>query len=320
MFELVFLGTSASAPSVDRGLSSALLMHEDKRFMIDCGEGTQRQLLISGLGFRRLDTILLTHGHLDHILGLGGLLSTMGRWEMIKHVSIYGGRWPLQRVKGLLDVVFGPGEYPLDVDLIEVEPGVLMQDERLTVSVFPVVHRGEGCYGFLFEEPARRPFLPEKAEALGVPPGPERRRLVSGEAVMLPSGRVVHPDEVLGPPRPGIRVAFVGDAAETEPLVPVCEGVDVLVIEATYLESEADLARAFGHLTAAQAARLARDAGVKHLILTHISRRYTAAQIEEEAKAIFPHVIVANDFDRFEIRRDGIRKENIRQRGERNEE
>ncbi len=311
MFELVFLGTSASAPSKDRGLSSALLLHQEKRFMIDCGEGTQRQLLISGLGFRRLHTILLTHGHLDHILGLGGLLSTMGRWEMIDHVRIYGGEWPLQRVKGLLDVVFGPGQYPLRVELVPITAGVLFEDKALKVSVFPVVHRGEGCFGYLFEEPGRRPFLPEKAEALGVPPGPERRRLVQGESVVLPSGRVVHPDDVLGEYRPGVRLAFVGDAAEIEPLVPYCEGVDALVIEATYLQEEADLARAFGHLTAADAARLAREAGVKHLILTHISRRYTGEQVAAEAAAIFPNVVVARDFDRFEIRRDRLVRTNV---------
>lgn len=306
MLELIFLGTSASAPSAERGLSSALVFHRDKRFMIDCGEGTQRQILISGLGFRRLHTILLTHGHLDHILGLGGLLSTMGRWEMIDHVRIYGGRWPLQRVRGLMDVVFGPGELPLKVDLVEIGPGPLFEYEHLRVSVFPVIHRGEGCFGFLFEEPGRRHFLVEKAEALGVPPGPERRRLVQGESIVLPSGRVVHPDDVLGEYVPGVRMAFVGDAAETASLVPYCQGVDALVIEATYLQEEADLARAFGHLTAAQAAQLAREAGVKHLILTHISRRYTAQQVEAEARAIFPNTFVANDFDRFEIRREGI--------------
>ncbi|NPA91604.1 MAG: ribonuclease Z [Chloroflexi bacterium] len=311
MFELVFLGTSASAPSAERGLSSAILMHRDKRFMIDCGEGTQRQLLISGLGFRRLHTILLTHGHLDHILGLGGLLSTMGRWEMIDHVRIYGAAWPLQRVQGLLDVVFGPGQYPLKVELEAIEPGVLMQDEYLTVSVFPVVHRGAGCLGYLFEEPPRRPFLPEKAEALGVPPGPERRRLVQGETITLPSGQVVTPDDVLGEPKPGVRVAFVGDAAETESLMPYCQGVDALVIEATYLDQDAELAHAFGHLTAGEAARFARAAGVKHLILTHISRRYTGEQVEAEAKAIFPHTFVANDFDLFEIRRDAIVRRNL---------
>jgi len=303
MFEIVFLGTSASAPSVRRGLSSAIIMHRDRRFMIDCGEGTQRQLLISGLGFRRLNTILLTHGHLDHILGLGGLLSTMGRWEMISHVQIHGGEWPLRRVRSLLDVVFGTGQCPLQIDLMPLEPGILFDEETFQVTAFPVIHRGDGCFGFLFQERGRRPFLPEKAGALGVPPGPERRRLVQGESITLPSGRVVHPDDVLGDYQPGTRLVFAGDVARTEGLHPFCEGADALVIEATYLESEAELAQTFGHLTAAQAAELARDAQVRQLILTHISRRYTARQVEEEARAIFPNTVVANDFDHFQIRR-----------------
>jgi len=214
-------------------------------------------------------------------------------------------------VKGLLDVVFGPGQYPLHVHLESVGPGTLMEDEHLTVSVFPVVHRGPGCLGYLFEEPPRRPFLAEKAEALGVPHGPERRRLVQGESITLPSGRVVTPDEVLGDARPGLKLAFVGDAAETDSLIPYCQGVDVLVIEATYASSDADLAKAFGHLTSVQAARLARDAEVKHLILTHISRRYSGGQIEAEARAVFPNTVVANDFDRFEIRREGVRRTNL---------
>ncbi|HEY63904.1 MAG TPA: MBL fold metallo-hydrolase, partial [Caldilineae bacterium] len=124
MFELIFLGTSASAPSVRRGLSSAVVLYRQYRFMIDCGEGTQRQLLRSGLGFRRLDRILLTHGHLDHILGLGGLASTFGRWEMIQEMDLYGGKWALQRVKGLMEVVFGPGEMPIHITYHEIEPGI----------------------------------------------------------------------------------------------------------------------------------------------------------------------------------------------------
>src|SRR5512137_1618131 len=110
MIEFVFLGTSASAPSVERGLSAAMIMHEDQRFLVDCGEGTQRQILRSGVGFKRLDKVLLTHGHLDHILGLGGLASTFGRWEAIEGMEIYGGAWALQRVRDLMRVVFGAGE------------------------------------------------------------------------------------------------------------------------------------------------------------------------------------------------------------------
>src|SRR6188768_1377322 len=134
MFELAFLGTSASAPSVQRGLSSALVMANEFRFMIDCGEGTQRQILRSGLGFRRLDRILLTHGHLDHILGLGGLASTLGRWEALEELNIYGGVSTLARVHGLMEVVFGPGQVPnVGIALNLMAPGLIFDEKHFTL-------------------------------------------------------------------------------------------------------------------------------------------------------------------------------------------
>jgi ribonuclease Z len=302
MFELTFLGTSASAPTIERGLSSAVVMHREYRFMIDCGEGTQRQLLKSGLGFKRMDRILLTHGHLDHILGLGGLISTFGRWEMIPDIDIYAGRWALRRVADLLAVVYGTVDnLPVKVHLHELEAGVLMEDEHFQLRAFPVTHRGQGCYGFAFVERDRRPFLAERAEALGVPAGPIRRELVQGRPVTLPDGRLITPDDVLGPVQPGAKLVYVGDVGRTDNLHDEVAGATALVIESTYLQEEAEMARKFGHLTAARAAQLARDAGVGALILNHLSRRYTVRQVLDEARQYFEHVHVARDFDRFRI-------------------
>jgi ribonuclease Z len=309
MIEIVFLGTSASAPSIHRGLSAQIVLYKNYRFLVDCGEGTQRQILRSGLGFKRLNRILLTHGHLDHILGLGGLISTFTRWEAMDHIEVYGGSWALERVYDLIHgVVFRGAKPPIKVDLIEIRPGTVLEDDTFEVTAFPVTHRGPSL-GYLFREKARRPFLEEQAEALGVPKGPERRELVAGESVTLPNGRVVHPDDVLGPSRKGACLALVGDVGRVRGLEATVRGVDMLVIEATYLRRDADMARRFAHLTAAQAAQLAQDADVRRLVLTHVSRRYREAEILEEAHATFPETVVARDFDHFRVLRSDAEAE-----------
>ena len=305
MFEILFLGTSASAPSAKRGLSAQIVKHDEYRFLIDCGEGTQRQILQSGTGFKNLTRILLTHGHLDHILGLGGLMSTFLRWEAVEELDIFGGRSALDRVHDLLyGVVLRGNPPPMPLRMNEIKPGMFFETDDFTLSAFYVTHRGPDCLGYVFEGKARRPFLPAKADELGVPFGPERRDLVAGKEITLPDGRRIKPDDVLGPVQKGVKLVVVGDAGRTDDLVEVCRDADALVIESTYLEEETEMARQFSHLTARQAAELAVKAGVKKLILTHISRRYREKDVLKEAQAIFPNTAVARDFDSFQIKRE----------------
>jgi len=234
MFVITFLGTSASAPSVRRGLPAHLVQYGPYRFLVDCGEGTQRQILRSGLGFRRLQWVFITHGHLDHILGLGGLVSTFMRWESVPFLEIYAGAWALERIDDLIfKVVLRDARLPMPIRLKEVRPGLIFDGGDFWVHAYPVWHKGTEAFAYVFEEKPRRPFLVEKAEALGVPPGPWRRELVAGKSVTLPDGRVVHPDEVLGPPRRGLKYVHIGDIGRVDDeVIAWAQGADLLIVEA----------------------------------------------------------------------------------------
>jgi ribonuclease Z len=304
MFEIVFLGTSASAPSVYRSLPAQAVLAGEHRFLIDCGEGTQRQILRSGIGFKRMNRILLTHAHLDHILGLGGLMSTFAHWESINEIEIWGGKATLDRVQALLyGVVLDYERLPIKIHMIDLAVGRIIDAKDFTVDAFPVTHRGRDNFGFIFQQKTHYPFLIEKAEALGVPAGPERGNLVRGESITLADGRVITPDMVLGEAVPGVKLVHIGDVGRLDNIRDSVAGADTLVIEATFLNEDADAAQAFGHLTARQAATFALECGVHNLILTHVSRRYRERDILEEARAVFPGAYVARDMDHYVMHR-----------------
>jgi ribonuclease Z len=305
MFEIVFLGTSAAAPTIYRGLTSQMVLAGEHRFMIDCGEGTQRQILRSGLGFKRLNKILLTHAHLDHILGVGGLISTLTRWEDLDKIDIWAGESTLRRVKNLLfEVVFLGENPPIPITLTPIKAGLFWQNKKFSITAFPVRHQGSGNFGFCFQERTHHPFLADKAEALGIPAGPMRAQLVAGQTITLHDGRVIRPEDVLGEAQPGVKYVHVGDCGNPDNLYEVAAGADCLVMEATYVDEERDFARQFGHMTAGDSARFARDAGVKALILTHVSRRSREHELRQEAQAIFPETYIARDFDHFVITKE----------------
>lgn len=301
MFKLVFFGTSAAAPSVHRGLPSLAVLAGEHRYLVDCGEGTQRQILRSGIGFRKLNNILLTHAHLDHILGLGGLVSTFATWEDIHDLDIWGGRSTLKRVNKLLfDVVLDYERLPIEIRLNELlEPGEIARHKAFSVRAFPVTHRGSGNFGFTFKEHDHRPFLAEKAEALGIPSGPERGRLVAGESITLADGRTVQPEEVLGETEIGTKLVVIGDVGRTDNILHEVKDANTLVIEATFLGED----KGWGHMTARESAEFAREANVETLILTHVSRRYRERDIIQEARDVFPNTFVARDLDYYVLRR-----------------
>lgn len=301
MIELLFLGTAASVPSRARGLPALLVQCRKTRVLIDCGEGTQRQLLLSGAGFKDLHRILLTHGHPDHLLGLGGLVSTMALWRTVQELEIYAGKQPLSLAKHLLEEIIWPDAAPpLTLRFHELQSGQLTSAGDLKIHSFPVRHRGPDSFGFIIDEHTCWHLDRGKLNALGVPAGAQRKRLVQGEAIVLDDGRRIVPADV-GHEHRGARVVVIGDCESIEDLVPYASAADALVIESTFLARDADKAQARSHLTAVQAAWLAAEAEVGQLLLTHVSARYHPDEIQAEAQAIFPAVQVVDDFSRWQI-------------------
>jgi ribonuclease Z len=294
--DLVFLGTSGSMPTAQRAPAALLVRRGGERLLVDCAEGTQRQLLRSSVGLAELGEIFLTHFHADHVLGLPGMLKTFALRGRELPLVIYGPRG-LADLYGSLKRVIGKLSY--DVKLVEVAPGDVLERGDHRVAAFGVSH-GVSAVGWSLIE-ARRPgrFDVAAADALGVSPT-QRGQLQRGEPVAV-AGRTVTPEQVLGPPREGRKVTITGDTAPTDEIVEAAWGADVLVTEATFLDEERDRARETLHQTAAQAAAVAGRAEVGLLALTHLSNRYFGPEIAQEARETFPETVVPRDFDVVEI-------------------
>jgi ribonuclease Z len=290
--DVLFLGTAGSSPSPRRGLPATLVRRGGDRLLFDCGEGTQRQLMRS-VGLIELEELFITHFHADHVLGLPGMLKTFALRQRERELRVYGPRG-LRRVYSLLEPVIG--RLTFAVDLVELEPNDELDRDGYRIAAFDVDHGGPGLGYALVEDPRPGQFDPETARSLGVAPGPDFGRLQSGEEV---SG--VRPEQVMGETRRGRKVVLTGDTAPCDMTRLVAWEADLLVHEATFMDEDAERAAETRHTTAAQAGRLAADAGVHMLALTHISPRYAGGQVREEAQAAFENVIVPRDFDRVEI-------------------
>jgi ribonuclease Z len=297
--DLVFLGTSGSVPTARRGLSGLLVRRGGERILVDCGEGTQRQLLRSTIGLVELPEVFVTHFHADHYLGLPGMLKTFALRGRELPLTVYGPPG-LVELFGALRRVFGKLTYTLE--LIEVRPGDVLDRGDYRIVVFKVAH-GAVANGYaLVESPRPGRFDVEAAAALGVPEGPLYGRLQHGESVELEDGRRVSPEQILGPPRPGRKIVLAGDTAPSRSVLDIARNADVLVHEATFAAEEHERAAETAHSTALGAAELARAANVRMLVLTHLSNRYFGPEISREAREVFAQTVVPRDFDMIDVR------------------
>jgi ribonuclease Z len=291
---LTFLGTSAACPTVERNTAGLALAREGETIIFDCGEGTQRQMMRWAVGFSFRE-IFFTHFHSDHFLGLIGLVRTMGLMDRTEPLTLYGPKGAQRVLGAALNVGIERNRFP--VEIIEVKPGDVLSREEYEIRVFETDHRIDTVGFALVERLRLGRFNPDKARDLGIPEGPLWGKLHRGQPIELPDGRTVNPADLVGEPRPGRTLVYTGDTRPFPAVVAASRGADLLVHEATFSDSEIERARETGHSTAREAAEVAREAGVRRLVLTHISPRYSVdvSELLQEAQAVFPETTIARD-------------------------
>jgi ribonuclease Z len=300
------LGTSASRPTIERNVSSLAIHREGETLMFDCGEGTQRQMMRYGISFA-LEDIFFTHMHADHLLGVVGLIRTMalqGRTERLRLWGPRGASRVLKRAEGL---GFERSTFPVEITEVEAEQRIARSG--YAIVPFAVDHRGSASLGYaLVEEDRKGRFNPDLARELGIPEGPLWGQIHRGKAVTLEDGRVIEPSVLVGPQRPGRTVVITGDTRPCAATIDAARDADLLVHESTFGDEEAERAIETGHSTAREAAQVALEAGVRRLLLTHFSARYSrdALELEREARSVFPETLIGRDGTELDVAfRDG---------------
>lgn len=301
MLTLTFLGTSAARPTVERNVSSLALMREGETLLFECGEGTQRQMMRYGVGFT-LSEIFFSHFHADHFLGITGLVRTFGLQGREEPLTLYGPTGAKRYLGQAVQI--GVERSPFEIEIREIEPGEVLSRKEYDIEAFPVEH-GHSAIGYALREHERLGrFDPDRARELGVPEGPLWGRLHRGEAVEFDveeGGRAVTrsvgPEDLVGAPRPGRVVVYSGDTRPCNGVVAAAEGADLLIHEATFSHEEQERAKETEHSTAREAGQVALAAGVRRLVLTHLSARFSAAPeaIRDEAREVFQDTVVARD-------------------------
>ncbi|MEP7382682.1 MAG: ribonuclease Z [Gemmatimonadota bacterium] len=292
---LRFLGTSASRPTVERGVASIALVREGDTMLFDCGEGTQRQMMRYGVSFNFGD-VFFSHFHTDHYLGIIGLLRTMALQGRTEPLRCWGPRGALRTMKKC--ETLGADRLSFPVEVRELAPGDIVRRKDFEIQAISAEHRGASALGWALVEDIRRGrFNPDRARELGIPEGPLWGTIHKGEPVTLPDGRLVRPEELVGVSRPGRRIVLTGDTRPCDATKVAARDADLLVHESTFGDEEAERAVETGHSTAREAATLAKEAGALRLVLTHLSARYTrdVSDLEREARSVFPDARIARD-------------------------
>lgn len=298
---IIFLGTAAGIPTLKRSLPAILVQREGERLMFDCGESAQRQMLQARGSLNRKMKIFITHMHGDHVLGLPGLMQTMALLNREKKLDVYGPPRINDFLQAIRETVPFGLTFPVEIHEIE-EAGVVCDEEEYRVEAIRSKHPIQSFAYAYVEKPRPGKFHPEKAEALGVPEGPLWGKLQGGQNVKLRNGCVVKPEDVMDPPRQGRKIVYTGDTRPFKLLVKFAFGADLLIHDSTLDEELAERAKEYGHSTPNQAARTAKKAEVKKLILTHISQRYEDTRmVLKQAKKIFKNTVVAQDFMKLDI-------------------
>jgi ribonuclease Z len=296
-----FLGTVASRPTIERGVAGLAVVREGETFLLDCGEGTQRQMMRYGISFA-LNDIFISHWHHDHFLGLFGLVRTLSLQGRTDPLRVWG---PKGSVKMLRQIdLAGHERLPFPFTVEEMNPGDATKRKDFRIEAYAVQHRGAAALGFaLIEEDRRGRFNVELARELGIPEGPLWGRVHKGETITLDDGRAIESSTLVGPPRPGRTIVYTGDTLPCDATVSIAQGADLLIHEATFGDEEAERARETGHSTARDAAGIAARAGVKRLVLTHVSARYSrdTSEIEQQAKSVFSATSFARDGTEIDV-------------------
>jgi len=300
VMRITFLGTGGGIPSMSRSLPAIAVNFSGELILFDCGEGTQRQMMKAGTGFKQNLIIFLTHLHGDHILGLPGLIYTLSMLDRRYPLKVLGPYGTRRFIESILSARFGKLSYEIQVE--EVGEGVIYESKEYFIEAVQASHTVTALAYKLREKDRPGKMKVEVLEKLGVPRGPLWGRLQRGEPIKF-SGRTIKPDEVMGPRRRGRTLVYTGDTRPSEKIIRFSKGADVLIHDATFGSEFEENASREGHSTAKQAAEVARRAGVRRLYLFHISPRYENEEekLLAEAREIFPHSYIAEDLLSYEV-------------------